>query len=58
MENKSIREIISVIFKAVTLAMGVAVVVLSCMGSLDAQTSFILLGIGLACAGTAMLEKR
>ena len=58
MENKSIREIISVIFKAVTLAMGVAVVVLSCMGSLDAQTSVILLGIGLACAGEAMLAKR
>ena len=58
MENKSIREIISVIFKAVTLAMGVAVVVLSCMGSLDAQTSVILLGIGLACAGAAMREKR
>lgn len=58
MENKSIREIISVIFKAVTLAMGVAVVVLSCMGSLDAQTAVTLLGIGLACAGTAMLEKR
>lgn len=30
MEKKPIREIISVIFKAVTLAMGVAVVVLSC----------------------------
>ena len=58
MENKSIREIISVIFKAVTLAMGIAVVVLSCMGSLDAQTSVILLGIGLACAGAAMLAKR
>ena len=58
MEKKPIREIISVIFKAVTLAMGVAVVVLSCMGSLDAQTSVILLGIGLACAGAAMLAKR
>ena len=58
MEKKSIHEIISVIFKAVTLAMGVAVVVLSCMGSLDAQTSVILLGIGLACAGAAMLAKR
>ena len=58
MENKSILEIISVIFKAVTLAMGVAVVVLSCMGSLDAQTSVILLGIGLVCAGAAMLAKR
>lgn len=58
MENKSIREIISVIFKAVTLAMGVAVVVLSCMGSLDAQTAVTLLGIGLACAGVAMLAKQ
>ena len=58
MENKSIREIISVIFKAVTLAMGVAVVVLSCMGGLEVQTAVPLLGIGLACAGTAMLAKQ
>ena len=56
MENKSIREIISVIFKAVTLAMGVAVVVLSCMGSLEPQTAVTLLGIGLACAGAALLN--
>ena len=57
MEKQSIREIISVIFKAVTLAMGVAVVALSCLGSLEAQTAVTLLGIGLACAGAAMLEK-
>ena len=57
MEKKSIREIISVIFKAVTLAMGVSVVVLSCLGSLEPQTAVTLLGIGLACAGAAMLEK-
>ena len=58
MEKKSIRKITSVIFKAVTLAMGVAVVVLSCLGSLETQTAVPLLGIGLACAGAAMLEKR
>ena len=58
MENKSIREIISVVFKAVTLAMGVAVVVLSCLGSLEPQTAVTLLGIGLACAGSAMLSKQ
>ena len=57
MEKKSIREIISVIFKAVTLAMGVAVVVLSCLDSLEPQTAVTLLGIGLACAGVAMLAK-
>ena len=58
MENNSIREIISAIFKAVTLAMGVAVVVLSCLGSLEPQTAVTLLGLGLACAGAAMLAKQ
>lgn len=58
MEKKSIREIISVIFKAVTLAMGVAVVVLSCLGILEAQTAVTLLGLGLACAGAALLAKQ
>lgn len=58
MEKMSLRELISVIFKAVTLAMGVAVVVLSCMGSLEPQTAVTLLGIGLACAGAAMLAKQ
>lgn len=57
MEKKSIREIIFVIFKAVTIAMGVAVVVLSCLGRLETQTAVTLLGIGLACAGAALLEK-
>ena len=58
MEKKSIREIISVIFKAVTLAMGVAVVVLSCMGSLETQTAVALLGIGVACEGAALLAEQ
>ena len=58
MEKKPAREIVSVVFKAVTLAMGVAVVVLSCMGSLEPQTAVTLLGIGLACAGAAILEKQ
>lgn len=57
MEKKSIREIISVVFKAVTLAMGVAVVVLSRLGSMEVQTAVTLLGIGLACAGAAMLAE-
>lgn len=58
MQNKSIREIISIIFKAVALAMGVAVAVLSCLGSLEPKTAVTLLGLGLACAGAALLEKR
>ena len=58
MEKKSIRETISVIFKAVTLAMGVAVVVLSCLGKLETQTAVTMLGIGLACAGAALRAKQ
>lgn len=58
MEKKTIREVVSTVLKALTLAMGVAVVVLSCMGSLEEQTAITLLGIGLASAGAAMLEKR
>ena len=57
MEKKPVREVVSVIFKAVTLAMGVAVVVLSCMGSLAPENAVLLLGIGLACAGIAMRAK-
>lgn len=57
MEKKSIREIVNTVFKALTLAMGVAVVVLSRLGSLDTQTAVTLLGIGLACAGAALLAK-
>ena len=57
MEEKSIREILFVIFRAVTLAMGVAVVVLSCMGSLAPENAVLLLGIGLACVGIAMRAK-
>ena len=57
MEQKSIREIASLIFRALALAMGVAVVVSSCLGNLEAQSTVTMLGIGLACAGAAMLEK-
>ena len=58
MEKESIREIASTVFKALTLAMGVAVVVLSCLGALEVQSAVTMLGIGLACAGIAMLEKQ
>ena len=58
MENKSFREITSVVFKALTLAMGVAVVVLSKLGNLQPDTSASLLGIGLACAGVSLLSSK
>lgn len=56
MKKRSIQEVVSLIFKAITLAVGVAVVALSCMGKLDTQSAAVLLGVGLACAGLGMLE--
>lgn len=58
MEKKSIRAITTLVFRAVTLAMGVAVVALSCLDVLEPRTALSLLGIGLACAGLAMLEEK
>ena len=58
MEKKSIHQIVSVVFKALTLAMGVAVVVLSRLGNPEIQSAVTMLGIGLACAGVSMLEKQ
>ncbi|MCI5510486.1 MAG: hypothetical protein MR936_05580 [Eubacterium sp.] len=58
MEKKSIKEIVSTVMKALTLAMGIAVIVLSCMGQLEVQTAITMLGIGLASAGISMLEKK
>ena len=58
MEKKAFQEIISLIFRAMTLAMGVAVATLSCLDKLDTNAAFTMLGIGLACAGIALLEKK
>lgn len=57
MEKKSVHGVISTVFKALTLAMGVAVVVLPCLDSLEPRVAMALLGIGLASAGVAMLDK-
>ena len=58
MEKKSIKEIVSTVMKALTLAMGIAVIVLSWMGQLEVQTAITMLGSGLARAGISMLEKK
>jgi len=54
---KEARKIVSVVFKAVALAMGVAVVVLNVMDAASIETSVVLLGIGLLCIGIDALQK-
>ncbi len=58
MDKKSIREIVSLVLRAITLAMGIAVVVLSRLDAMDTRSAVTMLGIGLACAGIVMMEKR
>ena len=56
--TQSVRDIVSTILKAICLAMGVAVVVLSAIRQLDLGTAITMLGIGVACAGISLLEKK
>lgn len=55
-ESRSETALIGTICKAVALAMGVAVTVLSAMQQLDIRTGFGLLGIGLTCVGIALFQ--
>ncbi|MBQ2944920.1 MAG: hypothetical protein IJD93_09595 [Ruminococcus sp.] len=58
MKKNNVKELIRLIFKAVTLAMGVAVVALSIMNKLDTQTAVTMLGIGVAGSGVALLMDK
>ncbi len=57
-EKPTVKTIAALIPKAVCLAMGIAVVVLSVAGELDTKTAVIMLGIGAACAGVSLLENK
>lgn len=58
METKKITNLITVICEAVTLAMGVSVVVLSWIHAITIDIAVLLLGIGMTCAGMAMMGKQ
>ena len=57
-ENAKPGEIVDLVLKAIPLAMGVAVVVLSALDGLDAGSSISMLGIGLLCLSVATLRGR
>lgn len=58
MNGKNIKGLIKLIFKAVSLAMGVAVVALSIMNEIDTDTAIVMLGIGLSGAGVALIMDK
>lgn len=57
-EKKNITPIVHMIMKAIALAMGVGVVVLSILKELDVNSGMGMLGIGLACLAIASLAKK
>ncbi len=58
MKENNIKDLIKLIFKAVSLATGVAVVALSVMKQIDTDTAITLLGIGVASSGVAQLMDK
>ena len=58
MESSNLKELTVIVCQAITLAMGVAVVVLNLMGNLSEDKGIALLGIGLIFSGIAMMSRR
>ena len=58
MASDHLKELTVMIFQSITLAMGVAVVVLSLMGNLSEEKGIVLLGIGVISSAVAMINRR
>ena len=54
---KEIQSIVTVVFKALALAMGVATLVLNWMGNLDPQTGIFFLSLGLVMLAITALQQ-
>ena len=50
--------LLDLILRAVPIAMGVAVTVVSLLGELDMKSGFLMLGIGLVCVGLTLMRKK
>ena len=53
-----VAEIMEIAPKAVAMAMGIAVTVLTILNALDMKSGMIMLGIGLACAGISLRSEK
>ena len=54
--NSSVKDIIRTVMRVMPIAMGVAVVVTSILDVIDVKDAVMLIGIGLACAGIALIS--
>ena len=53
-----VSEIMGVAPKAVAMAMGIAVTVLTILNALDVKSGMVMLGIGLACVGISLMNGK
>ena len=51
-------EILNIAPKAVAMAMGIAVTVLTVLDAMDVRSGMVMLGIGLACAGISLMNSK
>ena len=56
-KKNNIKEIIDLVFKAVGVGMGIAVVVLNVLDELQVNDAITMLGIGLACISISLLSN-
>lgn len=55
--NNKIKDLINLILKAITIAMGIGVVVLNILDKIETKSSIIMLGIGVFCIGLYLLDS-
>ena len=53
-----VSQIMDIAPKAVAMAMGIAVTVLTILNELDIKSGMIMLGIGLACVGISLMSEK
>ena len=53
-----VAEIMEIAPKAVAMAMGIAVTVLTILNALDVKSGIVMLGIGLACVGISLMRSK
>lgn len=57
-DRKGANAMIPLVFKAVSLAMGIAIMVLSILKAIDLYSGFFMLGLGLSCVGISLLSDK
>lgn len=53
-----VSEIMDIVPKAVAMAMGIAVTVLTILNELDVKSGMVMLGIGLTCVGISLMSDK